>query len=133
MGTNYFLVRDTDTLVCRTCGSNPTALHIGKSSFGWTFTWRGYRKGDGVTSFEELSLTSSAEWFAFLDERTGQGWRIEDEYDRQKELAVFRQLVENKRADGRRHGIDCDRDTFGQRLDCTVDETGDSVAFYHFS
>lgn len=125
MGTNYFLVRDTDIPVCRSCGSNPTALHIGKSSIGWAFTWQGYRKGDGVTSYGDLSLTTVADWFAFLAEQCAHNWRIEDQHDRPKDLAAFRELVENKRG-GRQQTAEYGRD-------CNVDPTGDSVAFYHFS
>jgi len=69
MGTNYYLHRD----VCPHCGRGGSVLHIGKSSHGWTFSFRGYDadKGDPVT------VKSADEWAELMDEH---GSLIKDEY-----------------------------------------------------
>lgn len=133
MSTNYYLVQDPQAPACRSCGSNPTQIHIGLSSMGWTFTWQGYRKGDGVASFEDLNLTTVAEWTAFLREKCAEGWVILDEYDRPQELGEFLMFIDSKRATGRRHADEYSRDLTGSRLDSHTDPCGDGVCFYAFS
>lgn len=132
MSTNYYLVQDPEAVPCRSCGSNPTSIHIGLSSMGWAFTWQGYRKGDGVVDFEDLNLTSVAEWVVFLQERCAAGWHIVDEYRDRHELEAFLVRVEVKRG-GRTHSEEYNTDTLGRRMDSCVDPTGDSIAFYAFT
>lgn len=127
MGTNYYLVRDTD--MCASCGENPTAIHIGKSSAGWVFLWRGYRPDAAPFPVDDTrTLDSPTGWFAFLAERVGLGWRVEDEYGTVLDLARLRERVEAKRSGGHRAEA---HDLLGTRLDRVV-AGGDEVAFYHF-
>lgn len=58
MGTNYYLHTD----VCKHCKRSADRVHIGKSSSGWPFLFRGYRKWppDGVPH----PITSALEWRA---------------------------------------------------------------------
>ena len=48
MGTNYYL----HSKPCATCGHSETKKHIGKSSSGWQFQFRGYRD-ENIVSYED--------------------------------------------------------------------------------
>lgn len=134
MGTNFYLVRDTDAPTCTSCGENPTAIHIGKSSAGWVFLWRGYLPGEsGATNEGHYGdvlpyLTGPGEWFAFLVKRCSAGWWIKNEYGERQDLEEFQVRVESMRGAGRR----VDEVVHAEaRLQRTTPE-GDSVAFYTF-
>jgi hypothetical protein len=133
MGTNFYLVRDTDTPVCASCGENPTGIHVGKSSVGWVFLWHGYHaepvfpRETQPSGVELPDLTCPTEWFAFLADRRQEGWRIENEYGERQDGEKFREFVESKRATGRRNkaaAASVDR--------LLVEAGGDEVAFYGF-
>ncbi len=42
MGTNYYMRYKSKT--CECCNRTDEEVHIGKSSYGWTFSFRGYRE-----------------------------------------------------------------------------------------
>jgi len=76
MGTNYYIDKNR----CECCHRSDREYHIGKSSYGWSFTFQGYRWN---------SLTSWKEWKAFLQDQT-----IVDEYGEVVPYDTFVQMVE---------------------------------------
>ena len=66
MGTNYYMAK-----TCGTCGHEDRKAHLGKSSAGWTFTFRGSRV-DGVVDF--------ASWVARVHSLLSCGYDIVNEY-----------------------------------------------------
>lgn len=83
MGTNYYLVNKP----CPTCGHTREEKHIGKSSSGWQFLFRGY---------PEVGPVSFSEWLSELKE---EGKEIRDEYGKHISLGEFINLVEYKKDD----------------------------------
>lgn len=86
MGTNFYHQRKK----CETCGSTGYQKHIGKSSCGWQFHFRGYR---------DEELISYEQWLKELDNPEKE---IVDEYDRLIPLEDFKAMVEMKK-DGLNH------------------------------
>ena len=62
MGTNYYVAENA----CECCNRYDETYHIGKASYGWAFTFRGY---------SEEGLTSWQAWKEFLKDKL-----IVDEY-----------------------------------------------------
>lgn len=86
MGTNYYTVGENKT--CGECGAVKDvvkALHIGKSSGGWRFLFRGHQ--------EEGLLTASA-WWAYLETR-----KIVDEYGKPVSLDELKKWVASKQSE----------------------------------
>lgn len=82
MGTNYYLRHEP----CEHCGRSDEEIHLGKSSLGWTFSFRAYPDADPP-------VIDFASWRKQLE--TGTIW---DEYGQQatpEDLAV---LIEQKRS-----------------------------------
>jgi hypothetical protein len=104
MGTNYYV---KDEPCCPTCGRASDVYHIGKSSMGWKFLFRGY---------EEQGLTSASKWFEYLASRN-----IVDEYGTEWSLHGFILLV-NSKMDGRVH-YDSKK---------KIDDQGNYLAAYFF-
>lgn len=77
MGTNYYAKAKT----CKCCGHTPEDFHIGKSSAGWTFTFRAHPE---IRSYKQL--------LEYLSDK-----QIVDEYRREVSLRKFMRLVERKR------------------------------------
>ncbi len=98
MGTNYYLHKTAEN------GFNEI-LHIGKSSFGWRFVFRGYE-----------NITCRNHWMLKMV-----GGHIFDEYDRKINQDDFWKKVESKIED--RHG--------GASIDCLIGE--DRFIFKEFS
>jgi hypothetical protein len=71
MGTNYYL-RQT---ACSGCGRYDE-FHIGKSSAGWSFSFRGYRPGDDSPGPLGTPVVSREDWVAVLESYPG---RVVDE------------------------------------------------------
>ena len=85
MGTNYYLHYD----ICECCGRH-NEKHIGKSSAGWQFSFRGYRSPEyqpPITSFEDWKKELQIEG------------KIFDEYGREISYEDFVALVEKKRSE----------------------------------
>lgn len=80
MGTNYYVAEN----VCECCDRYDEKFHIGKSSFGWAFTFQGY-KYDGLTSWQK--------WKEFLREE-----KIYDEYNDLIDYDWFVEFIEGKKA-----------------------------------
>jgi hypothetical protein len=105
MGTNYYV---KDEPRCPTCGRASDVYHIGKSSMGWKFLFRGY---------EDQGLTSASKWFEYLASRN-----IVDEYGTEWLLEEFISLIKSK-MDGLVHYDPKKK----------IDDQGHPVAYYEFS
>lgn len=76
MGTNYYVAKDK----CNCCGRYDKEYHIGKSSYGWAFSFEGYPHNN---------LTSWADYKNFLKDKT-----IVDEYGSEMSYIHFVEIVE---------------------------------------
>lgn len=76
MGTNYYVAKN----LCECCNRYDEEYHIGKSSFGWAFSFQGYR---------EERLVSWRAWKEFLKNKT-----IKDEYGDTMSYEDFVAMVE---------------------------------------
>jgi hypothetical protein len=84
MGTNYYVM----TNHCQCCGRYDTDRHIGKSSFGWSFSFRGHR---------DEGLASWRDWKFYLFSTNAM---IVDEYGRDMPYAEFVEMIETYKAPG---------------------------------
>ena len=105
MGTNFYV---KEGHCCPTCGTPSEVHHIGKSSGGWRFVFRGYR---------EFDLTSAKAWLSHLVDRT-----IVDEYGKHWDMTDFVDLIRSKQ-DG--------RVAYNDRKE--IDADGYPIAHYEFS
>jgi len=92
MGTNYYAKIEENK--CECCNRADTyKIHIGKKSWGWSFNFRGYRKGlydDQWKSGEvDVDLTSWREYKEYLADK-----QIVDEYGDIVSFDEFVKLVE---------------------------------------
>lgn len=92
MSTNYFLNQKP----CEHCGRSDDRIHIGKSSGGWVFAWRGYHPGEEVPP-----LSSPSQWEDYLKAQLANGGAIVDEYGTRWGLEQLLDLVRAKREGGR--------------------------------
>lgn len=85
MSTNYYAIKNKVSLY-------PSAIHIGKSSLGHKFLFRGYLSGDeeGLDS-EKLNIASIEDWKKYLDNKE---LVILDEYDRLISYEEFFDMIE---------------------------------------
>ncbi len=89
MGTNYFARNKKD--ICKCCGhSKAEPLHIGKSSYGWTFNFRGYTE-----SYDD-KIESISDWKAYLAQNH---IIIKDEYDDEISYKDFFKMIYDKQKD----------------------------------
>ena len=95
MGTNYYLHTD----VCAHCNRERERIHVGKSSSGWPFLFRGYSKWppDGVPH----PITSALGWRQYIEQAIAKGAVLLDEYGQRQEAAEFWEFVEGKQGDTR--------------------------------
>ncbi len=124
MSTNYY----HRTNCCGLCGRSDDAIHIGKSSHGWTFSFHGCRNpfdGEPVASWEDWK------------KRLRDGGRIFDEYDEEKDVEWFIAMVEGKKTEERNHTAYC-RDPANNCVShseshCWLDGEGNSFCDTEFS
>lgn len=99
MGTNYYAEHNH----CKCCNRS-NKIHIGKSSFGWAFNFRGYDgkygyidddNNQSVTVPESLELKSWSQWKEYL-----QNLPIVDEYGDRVEYQEFVEMVETYKNPG---------------------------------
>lgn len=123
MSTNFYLYRPSDP--CEACGherNEPWRVHIGKSSGGWVFLWRGW---DGTEGYGPgVPLETPDAWFAYLADEMRKGAEIKDEYRVSYDLDDFRDFVIRKRDEPRRNSRIKETDV--------VHVDGDDVAFHEF-
>jgi len=108
MGTNYY-AREK---ICKECGCAKKETHIGKSSFGWTFS---FCATDEIRSFKE--------WVAFLKQ---DGIKICDEYGEDISLKDFIKLVNSKKNEKHNHAKEYPEGSF-------LDPEGNSMSEGEFS
>ena len=80
MGTNYYVADN----VCECCKRYDEKYHIGKSSWGWAFTFQGY-KYDGLSSWQK--------WKDYLKDK-----KIYNEYGELVDYDWFIWFVETEKA-----------------------------------
>ena len=76
MGTNYYVAKN----MCECCDRYDSEYHIGKSSYGWSFSFQGYTWN---------KLTSWKEWKEFLKTEI-----IVDEYGKRIDYDWFVNMIE---------------------------------------
>jgi len=141
MGTNYYLHFD----VCEHCDRSDHVMHIGKSSAGWRFSFRGYRLSesgypdlDMIEDAPMKKIQSEDDWRKMIEWATeDRGARIKDEYMATKTPEEFWEWVEAKR-DGRSHHEYCLASEYTHerehgRMDTWHDEKGNSFTGREFS
>lgn len=89
MGTNY----DAHINCCDKCERPEYVLHIGKSSAGWTFSFRGYRNYY-VNETTELNIDTWRKWQLFLKQPNV---KIYNEYGEVISYDDFYNIVEQKK------------------------------------
>ena len=82
MGTNYYVASNH----CECCDRYDEEYHIGKASYGWAFSFRGYR---------HARLVSWKQWKEFLKDKV-----IMDEYGERIDYGWFVQYVEGEKRPG---------------------------------
>lgn len=82
MGTNYYVAKN----VCDCCNRYDEEYHIGKSSWGWAFSFRGYRSE---------RLVSWQSWKQFLRDKV-----IMDEYGERVDYDWLVNFIENEKSPG---------------------------------
>jgi hypothetical protein len=82
MGTNYYVAKN----LCECCNRYDEEYHIGKSSYGWAFSFQGYR---------EERLVSWRAWKEFLKNQI-----IMDEYGERIDYDWFVNFIETHKAPG---------------------------------
>lgn len=82
MGTNYYVAKN----LCECCNRYDEEYHIGKSSRGWAFTFRGY-KYDNLTSWKL--------WKEYLKDQI-----IKNEYGDTVPYEEFVEMIETDKAPG---------------------------------
>lgn len=87
MGTNYYVAEN----LCDCCKRYDEQYHIGKASWGWSFSFRGYRKSSGYDN----DLTSWREWKEFLKNKI-----IKNEYGESVDYDWFVKYVETEKSPG---------------------------------
>ena len=82
MGTNYYVAKN----LCECCNRYDQEYHIGKSSGGWAFSFRGY---------PAERLTSWQAWKLFLRDQI-----IMDEYGERQAYTGFVNMIETYKSPG---------------------------------
>lgn len=107
-------------------------VHLGKSSYGWSFSFRGYRD-----DYENQRITSFKEWTSFIEKEIGKGGIIFDEYDDKISLPILLKKIDSKKS-GQNHAVYAkDKSETGYSYShagrCAVDEEGNSFSYCEFS
>ena len=82
MGTNYYVAKN----LCECCNRYDEEYHIGKASYGWTFSFQGYRAE---------RLVSWRAWKEFLKDKV-----IVDEYGERTNYDWFIDYIEGNKSPG---------------------------------
>lgn len=81
MGTNYYI----QSKACNSCGHCKNEKHIGKSSYGWQFHFRGYR---------DQQIVSFQDWIKEINEPNTS---IINEYGEKISCCEFIEMVNSKK------------------------------------
>jgi len=122
MGTNYYAHLN----VCSHCNKAEEIFHIGKSSFGWTFSFRGHKYNSPTGE----PLLSYIDWVKFL---MRSNVTIKDEYDRVISYQEFIDLVESKKTEPNNHTVYVAKEYPSQVRYCWTDQQGNSFSDQEFS
>ncbi len=123
MGTNYYLKHKK----CECCGlrDEEKTMHIGKSSYGWSFSFHGIPE----------EIENERDWKNVIN-LYSDTMEIVNEYEDVINDDDFWSLVESKR-DGKNHTLYCRDESTSRRHgyeDCWIDEkTGSSFSKGEFS
>lgn len=112
MGTNYYWRKN----ICESC-KRYEEIHIGKSSFGWTFSFHGT---DEIRSYKD--------WIKKLESEG----EIYDEYDEKICLDEFKYLVQARTKAKLNHTIQCEKDYRFSSFNTWLDEDGHSFSSGEF-
>lgn len=124
MGTNYYAYVNT----CEHCGRSDDKRHIGKSSHGWTFSFRGYRPL--AYSEDNTQIESYSEWQAWLRKNNAV---IKDECGLVITLGYFLALVEVKKTQPNNYTLYCqEHHKEHAAKDCWLDADGNSFTGNEF-
>ncbi len=122
MGTNYYIANN----LCNCCDRYDRVAHLGKSSGGWTFTFRGYRQNYCEDYSRQLNIQNFTEWCKFIDESLNNQCVIKNEYGDTIPKDDLLTLIEQKRTAklnyARQHPSDSD----------WIDECGNSFSAGEF-
>ena len=89
MGTNYYVIKKKISL-------RPSVIHIGKSSAGHKFLFRGYLDSEEGFNDEKLNIASIEDWKKYLDNNE---LIILDEYDCPISYEEFFDMVKEKQTE----------------------------------
>lgn len=112
MGTNFY----ARIKPCNECGLSKEEIHIGKSSYGWTFT---FHATDEIKSYKD--------WLIFLEDSHV---LIFDECGDKISLEDFKEMVEKKKDEKMNHAIYCKEDKYDHSY---LDEERNSMSPGEFS
>jgi len=141
MGTNY----DWRYNYCKCC-KRYDEIHIGKSSFGWTFSFQAFKhydiESEKIPSYrlkenqpKYFEIKSYKDWLTFFDLAIGE---IFDEYGKKISLDEFKDLVKDKETEKYNHTIYLlnSEKVWNRRHaveNCFLDEDGHSFSYGYFS
>lgn len=98
MGTNYYAIK-------RKLSLYNSAIHIGKSSAGWKFLFRGYQDREWNYGVDKLNINSIDDWKKYIKEKD---LAIFDEYDEEISYDDFFEFVEEKQKEENKDNfVDC--------------------------
>lgn len=119
MGMNYYAHFN----VCDKCGKPEHILHIGKSSHGWTFSFRGYNEIDTLAIDEKIkTIKSYKDW---LDVILAYNPTIKNEEGDMISLQEFMRIVLDKSLSPNNHAVQYKEGTW-------LDEFGNSFTGREF-
>lgn len=125
MGCNYYIHRN----IYKHCDSSDDPIHVGKCSFGWTFSFRGYRDKYEIGT----TIKSASEWRAFIAKSLDDGCELKDECGDSYTAEQFWEMVDGKRSEARNHTTYCRVRHPDHAKDLWLDDEGNSFTGCEFS
>lgn len=124
MGCNYYARINC----CEKCSKPDKTLHIGKSSYGWTFSFQALRYWDAP---DEKPIDSEQRWREVLSSAS---IRIFNEYDKECDKNEFWKMVDEKRDSKNNQTLYC-QEHYPHEVskDNFLDAKGNSFSWSDFS